>query len=101
VLRTSTASPLLLLACASGQHFKQAVLTVRQPGKSPLDFLLFTFADVLVSAYHVGGSVDLAPTDQVSLRFARVEIEYRSQKADGTLDTPVKAGWDVKANKKV
>jgi type VI secretion system secreted protein Hcp len=101
VMRTSKASPLLLLACATGQHFKQAVVTVRRAGKAPLDFLVFTCADVLVSAYHVGGSTDVAPTDQVSLRFARIEIEYRSQKADGTADTPVKAGWDVKANKQV
>jgi len=41
------------------------------------------------------------PVDQFSLNFAKVEKEYKPQKADGSLDSPIKAGWDLKANKKV
>ncbi len=100
VMKMNKASPVLLLACATGQHFKQAVLTARRAGKSQLDFLIFTFSDVLVSSYHTGGTVDAAPIDQVAFDFSRIEIELRSQKPDGGLDT-VKAGWDVKANKKI
>jgi hypothetical protein len=40
VTRTSKASPALFLACASGQHFKQAVLTARRAGKAPQEFLV-------------------------------------------------------------
>ena len=43
----------------------------------------------------------MVPTDQVSINFAKIEFEYRPQKADGTLDAAVKASWDVKANKAV
>ena len=98
--RVSNASPLLLLACASGRHLKQATLTARKAGAAQQDYFVVTLSDVLVSAYAVAGAEgDLAPVDQVSLSFARIELEYRPQKPDGSLGAPVKAGWDVKANK--
>ena len=53
--RTSKASPPLLLACASGQHLKSAVLTGRKAGKAQLEFLTFSLSDVLVAAYQIGG----------------------------------------------
>jgi len=101
VMKMNKASPLLFLACATGQHLKQAILTARKAGKAQLEFLVFKFTDLLVSSYQTGGSADLEPTDHVSFNFSRIELEYRPQKPDGSLDTPVKSGWDVKANKKV
>ena len=94
------ASPLLFLACATGQHLKEAILTARKAGKGQLEFLVFKFRDLLVSSYQLGAA-DEAPTEQVSFNFSRIEIEYRPQKPDGSLDTAAKAGWDLKANKKV
>ena len=41
------------------------------------------------------------PMDQISLNFAKVEHEYKEQKADGTLGGAIKAGYDLKLNKKV
>jgi type VI secretion system secreted protein Hcp len=101
VMKMNKASPLLLLACASGQHIKQAVLTARKAGKEQLEFLVVKITDVLVSSYQTSGSTDVPPTDSVAFNFARIDVELRPQKPDGTLDAPVKAGWDVKANKKV
>ena len=92
------ASPKLFLATATGEHLKKVELVLVKSGQ---EYMKWTFTDVMVSSYQVGGSGDVVPTDQISLNFAKVEFEYRSQKADGTLDTPVKGGWDVKANKKV
>jgi type VI secretion system secreted protein Hcp len=100
--RTSKASPKLFLACASGQHLKEARLAAVQVGRVQEEFLTWTFTDVLVSSYQTGGAGgDLVPNDQVSLNFAKVKVEYRAQKADGSLEAPVTAGWDVKLNKKV
>ncbi len=101
VMKMNKASPLLFLACATGQHLKQAILTARKAGKAQLEFLVFKFSDLLVSSYQTGGSSDLEPTDHVAFNFSRIEVEYRPQKQDGSLDPPVKAGWDVKANKKI
>jgi type VI secretion system secreted protein Hcp len=101
VMKLNKASPLLLLACASGQHLKQVMLTTGRPGKMAGDFLVYKLSDVLVSAYNTAGTREGAPTDEIAFSFARIEVEYRPQKADGSLDTPVKAGWDVKANRKI
>ena len=39
--------------------------------------------------------------DQVSLNFTKVQFEYMMPKADGTLDAPVRTGWDVQQNQQV
>jgi type VI secretion system secreted protein Hcp len=102
---TSKASPSLFLACASGQHIKDATITVRRAGDgrgSQQDYLVIKMNDVLVSSYNTGGSSGGdRPTESVSMAFAKVELSYSPQKPDGTLDAPITAGWDLKANKKV
>jgi type VI secretion system secreted protein Hcp len=102
VARVSKASPQLLLACASGKHFKSAVLTGRKAGKGQAEFLTFSLSDILISSYQTGGSGSVEPPlDSVSLNFAKVQIEYKEQKADGSLGETVKVGWDRKANKQL
>lgn len=98
--KISKASPALLRACASGKHFKSAVLTARKAGKPPAEFLTFSLSDVLVSYYQAGGSEgEVVPTDSFALNFSKIQVEYKVQKADGSLGTSIKAGWDVKQNK--
>lgn len=101
VMRLNAASPSLMQACASGKHIKTAMLSGRKAGKGQQDYLTFKFHDVLVSSYQTGGSEqsDVVPTDQVSFDFAKIEVEYKPQKPDGTLATAVRFGWDLKANK--
>ena len=103
VMKCNKSSPKLLLACATGEHLKSAVLTCRKAGKEQQEFLKIKMSDLLVSSYQTGGSGhgDIVPTVQISLNFSKIEYEYKPQKPDGSLDTPVKAGYDVKANKKV
>lgn len=103
VMRINKASPKLMLACATGQHIKQAVLTCRKAGTEQQEFLKVTFSDLLVSSYQTGGSAhgDILPTDQISLNFSKIEFEYKEQKPDGTLGGAVKTGYDLKQNKKV
>jgi len=102
-MKVNKASPKLFLVCATGEHIKKAVLTCRKAGKEQQEFYLVKMEDLLVSSYQTGGSShgDVIPTDQISLNFAKIEFEYKPQKADGTLDAPVKAGYDLKSNKKV
>ncbi|MCE5308067.1 MAG: type VI secretion system tube protein Hcp [Acidobacteriales bacterium] len=103
VMKVNKATPKLILACASGEHIKKAVLICRKAGKEQQEFLKYTFTDVLVSSYQTGGSSsgDEIPSEQVSLNYTKMETEYKMQKADGTLDGGIKAGWDLKANKLV
>lgn len=103
VMKTNKASPKLMLACASGEHIKKAVLVCRKAGKDQQEYLKVTMSDTLVSSYQTGGSetANVVPTDQITFNFSKLEMEYKEQKADGTLGGAVLAGWDVKANKKV
>src|SRR6266536_3251939 len=77
----SKASPSLLLACASGKHIKNAVLTGRKAGKAQAEFLTFSLSDVLVSSYQTGGATAEAPLDSISLNFSKIELTYKEQTA--------------------
>jgi type VI secretion system secreted protein Hcp len=99
-MRTSKASPKLFLHCATGKHIPQATLTARKAGDRPLEYLKYKLTDVLVSSYQISSGGD-NPSDEVSLNFTRLEVEYRTQNPDGSLGSPVSAGWDLKQNKSV
>lgn len=103
VMKVNKATPKLILACASGQHIKNAILTCRKAGGQQEEFLKYTFGDVLISSYQTGGSggSEIIPTEQISFNYAKMEIEYKEQKPDGTLGGAIKAGWDLKTNTKV
>lgn len=100
-MRINKATPKLVLHCANGAHLKSAILTARKAGKDQQEYLKLTFTDLLVSSYQTGGSgdSDVVPIDSISLNFAKIEFEYKEQKADGTLGGPIKTHWDLKANK--
>ncbi len=94
-------SPNLMKYCASGKHIPKAVLVVRKAGGDQQEYLKYTFHDCLVSTYGVGG---IDPDSQLvmdtfALDAAKYEIEYKPQKADGSLDGAVSAIWDQKARK--
>ena len=96
------ASPSLFLKCATGEHIKEATLSVRKAGGDQQEYLKVTLTDVIITSYQTGGSSgDPVPTESFSLNFAKIEFEYKPQKPDGSLDAPVKAGYDLKLNKKV
>jgi type VI secretion system secreted protein Hcp len=93
-------SPKLMLACATGQHIKNAVLTLRKAGGSPLDYIKVTLEDCMVSSYQQAGDTGGdRPVEQVSLNFAKIEFSYTEQKPDGSAGTVTTAGWDIVANK--
>jgi type VI secretion system secreted protein Hcp len=101
VTHVSKASPKLFLSCANGEHIKKAVLIARKAGKEQQEYLKITMSDLLISNYQTCGSSHdgIVPVDQVSLNFAKIEIEYKEQKADGSLGGIVKTGYDMKQNK--
>ena len=100
VMRLNKASLGLMRACTTGQHIKTATLSGRKAGKGQQEYLTFKFYDVLVSSYQTGGSEgDDVPTDQVSFNFAKIEVEYKEQKPDGSLAPGAQFKYDLKANK--
>jgi type VI secretion system secreted protein Hcp len=94
------ASPNIMKMCATGEHLKEATLMQRKQGKTPQEYLVIKLSDVMVSSVSDGGSGGgESPTENVALAFAKVDLEYKPQKADGSLDAGVHFKFDIKANK--
>src|SRR4029450_6528261 len=85
MMRLNRASIGLMEACATGQHIKSATLTGRKAGTHKRESLTSKFPAALVSSSQPGGSEADLPIDQVALNFAKIQVEYRPQKPDGTL----------------
>jgi type VI secretion system secreted protein Hcp len=93
-------SPGLLRACATGSHIKDATITVRKAGKGQQEFLIIKMSDVIITSVNPSGSGDAAATaESVALQFAKVNLEYKPQKADGSLDAGIFFKYDIKAQK--
>jgi type VI secretion system secreted protein Hcp len=98
--KVDSATPKLMLSCANGAHYKEALVTCRKAGTKPLEFMKIKLTDVLVSSYQTGGSHgDIIPVEQVSLNFAKIQFEYTPQKPDGSGEAAIETAWDIKANK--
>ena len=93
------ASPLLLKACATGQHLKEATITRRKAGKGQQEFLVIKMNDVLVTSVAESDDGGSSQVETVTLAFAKVDVEYRPQKSDGSLDAGIHFKYDIKANK--
>ena len=90
VMKVNKASPKLFLACAEGEHIKKAVLTCRKAGKEQQEFLKVTMSRPagLVLPDQRQLARRRGPDRQVSLNFAKIEFEYKDQKADGRWAAP-------------
>lgn len=95
------ASPMIFESVATGKHFPNVTISAVRTGAMEQEFLKVTLTDVMITSYQSGGIVGEVPTDSFKLNFAKIEFEYKPQKADGSLDASVKTGWDLKANTKV
>jgi len=93
------ASPILMQACATGVHVKEATITHRKAGKGQQEFLVVKMNDVIITGVTHGGSGDGSHTENVTLAFAKVNVEYKPQKADGSLDAGIHFKYDLKAQK--
>lgn len=94
------ASPVLMTACATGEHIKDATITVRKAGEDEQEYLVIQMTDILVTSVSTSGSEGDTPMEAVALAFAKVDLEYTPQKPDGSLDAGVHFTYDLKANRK-
>lgn len=89
----------LMLKCCNGKHYKEANLVVRKAGEKPVEYLKIKFTDVLVAGISTGGSGgEDRITENVTLNFGKVEVEYTPQKADGTPEGSMGMMWNLKEN---
>jgi type VI secretion system secreted protein Hcp len=93
------ASPLLMAACATGKHIKDATITNRKAGKGQQEFLIIKMNDILITSVQPSLSGGEGSVESVTLKPAKVDLEYKPQKADGSLDAGVHFKYDIKLNK--
>jgi type VI secretion system secreted protein Hcp len=101
VAKSNAASPKLMLAAANGQGIGKAEMWCRKAGKDPQDFLHITMNNVTVYHYSLrdpGFTTPPTPLDVFALSFGKIQVEYKPQKPDGSLGSPVTAGWDLTQN---
>lgn len=92
-------SPDLMLACCNGKHIGEAKLTVRKAGETPLEYLIITMTDLLITSVSTGGSGgEDRLTESVSLNFAKVKVEYTEQTPKGTEAAKPKMTWNIEQN---
>jgi type VI secretion system secreted protein Hcp len=94
-----SSSPALFEGTATGEHFKAATFTFRRSGGEQAQFLTIKLSDVLITSYQQGGTKEPPLLESVALDASKIAIEYRPQRADGSLGSPVSTGYDVVANK--
>jgi type VI secretion system secreted protein Hcp len=100
--KEDVASPILFLRCATGEHIPSATFVARKAGGDKQEYLTIKLTDILVTNVSKGGSgSDDVPTEQISMNYAKVEMDYKPQGKDGKLGAAVKSGYDLKLNKKV
>src|SRR5258705_8680 len=94
------ASPVLMKACATGEHIKEATIISRKAGKGQQEYLIIKMTDVLITSVAPAGHSDGGfPMESVSLQSSKVDIEYKPQKADRSLDAGIHFKYDIKGNK--
>ncbi|MBI2379785.1 MAG: type VI secretion system tube protein Hcp [Gammaproteobacteria bacterium] len=97
-------SPNMMMSCSNGKHYPEAKLTVRKAGgDNPVEYLIITMKEVLVTSVSTGGSGgEDRLTENLTLNFAQVQVDYQPQKADGSKDGgPIKYGWNIRENVKI
>lgn len=94
-----SATPKLALACFSGQPLKEAILVVRTAGAQPVEYLKINMVDVLIASASTGGSSgEDRLTENVTLNFAKVALDYVPQDDKGVAKTAIPMTWNILEN---
>lgn len=99
VHKIDKASPVLMQACATGTHIKEATITHRKAGKGQQEYLVIKMNDIIITGVAPSESSGEAGSEIVTLAFAKVDFEYKPRKPDGSLDAGVHFKYDIKSNK--
>jgi type VI secretion system secreted protein Hcp len=95
------ASPKLQSACCDGTHYDKATLTVRKAGGKHEEYLKITMEELIVTSVSTGGSGgEDRLTENVSINFAKVKVEYFAQDAKGKVSPAGDYTWNIAKNEK-
>lgn len=91
----------LAKSCISGKHINEAILTIRKAGgDKPVDYMIITLKKVLISSISTGGSGgEDRLTENISLNFAEMKMEYKIQDEKGAAKPGGTMAWNIAVNK--
>jgi type VI secretion system secreted protein Hcp len=94
-------SPDLMLACCNGKHFDEAVLVVRKAGENPLEYVKIKMNEIIIASISTGGSGgEDRLTENVTLNFAKVGVDYAEQTKTGSGGATPSMTWNIAENTK-
>ena len=89
----------LMKSCCNGKHFGEGKLIVRKAGETPLEYLIITMTDVIITSVSTGGSGgEDRLTENVSLNFAKVNVKYAQQEKTGAGGAAPEMTWNIAEN---
>lgn len=91
------ASPTLAKKCAKGEHFKDAVVTVRKAGGTQEDFLKVTMKTCFITLAAPSATAGGEIVETVHMTYEDIEFAYKPQDDKGGLGGEVKFGWNTKS----
>ena len=95
-------TPDLMLLCCNGKHIPEAKLTVRKAGENPLEYLIVTMTECMITAVSTGGSGgEDRLTENVTINFAQVKVNYVEQTPTGAAGAKPQMGWNIAENVKL
>jgi type VI secretion system secreted protein Hcp len=88
-------SPLLFDHCATGNILDKVYIVYDKPvGDKQDDYFRIFIKDALITSVQLSGSNE-NPTESVSFAFQGVEVAYKPEKDDGSLDAAISKGYDL------
>jgi len=90
-------TPFLCDHCASGDILKEVYILYDKPvGDKQDDYFRVYLKDALITSVQLSGSNE-NPSESVSFAFQAVEVAYRAEKDDGSLDGAIPKGYDLES----
>jgi len=94
------ATPVLMAKCTQGDHIDKGVLTCRKAGKGQQEYLIVNMKKVFITSVSPNGAAGGdRETVGITFQFENVDLEYKPQKSDGSLDASSHFKYDLKAQK--
>ncbi|VDC32767.1 Hcp family type VI secretion system effector [Pseudogemmobacter humi] len=92
-------SPDILKFVCLGTHIPEIVLIVRKAGGNPLEYITITMSDCILTSVSTGGSGgEDRLTENVTINFAKVKMQYVEQKKDGSAGDKPDFTFDIAGN---
>ena len=94
-----SATPLLFLACAKGEHIDEVKIELCRAGGDKLTYMEYIMNNVIISSVSTGGGGGGEPTESVTFNYGKIKLNYiKQQRKGGGGGGNVPACWDLEAN---